>query len=63
MALDQLSWWEGGGGESVTLNLTILYILVLLVFVNRGVYSQTFLFFCPTSKVFTSSNAINAFKQ
>ena len=26
MALDQLSWWEGGGGgESVTLNLTSLY--------------------------------------
>ena len=41
MALDQLSWWKGGGGVS---NIKPDTSLVLLVFLNRG-YIQTFLFF------------------
>ena len=59
MALDQLSWWKGGG-RSVTLNLTSLYFGATCFLEQGGTHR---LFFFPTSKVFTCSNAINAFKQ
>ena len=60
LSLDQFSWWKGGRG-SVTSKLLSLYFGATC-FLEQGGTPRLFFFF-STSKVFTCSNAINAFKQ